>query len=199
MASVYDGMTNAEKKVAECLQELGLGWWYEFPVFVYDEKERPRVWTPDFYIPKLGMYIEVCGTQREGYEYRERIFKKNGYHIVFLHLYKKENMWKKYLLKRIMEIEELIHSEIEKMVGQLINQLDSNIEKPLAGEKIKDYSLDEIKKNYPRAYDKWTTQEDQQLTTGYDQGKSIPQIAIVHQRQTVAIRSRLKKLGLISE
>ena len=54
MASVYEGMTNAEKDVADCLHELGLWWWYEFPVFVYDEKERPRVWTPDFYIPKLG-------------------------------------------------------------------------------------------------------------------------------------------------
>jgi hypothetical protein len=120
MASVYEGMTDAEKKVADCLQELGLWWWYEFPVFIYDEKERPRVWTPDFYIPKLGMYIEVCGKKREDYKYRERIFKKNGYRIVFLHLYKKENLWKKYLVKRIMEIEAQRHSKIEKMIGSLI-------------------------------------------------------------------------------
>ena len=193
-------MTNAEKKVADCLQELGLWWWYEFPVFIYDEKERPRVWTPDFYIPKLGMYIEVCGKKREDYEFRERIFKKNGYHIVFLHLYKKESMWKKYLVKRIMEIEDLRHSEIEKMVGQLINQLEpTNNEKSLTDEKIKPYSMDEIRKNYPRAYEEWTTKEDQQLTTEYEQGKSIPQLAIMHQRKTGAIRSRLKKLGLISE
>jgi hypothetical protein len=33
-------------------------------------------------------------------------------------------MWKKYLVKRIMEIEDLRHSEIEKMVGQLINQVE---------------------------------------------------------------------------
>ena len=120
MASVYEGMTNAEKKVAECLQELGLWWLHEFPVFIYDEKKRPQVWTPDFYIPKLVMYIEVCGKKREDYEYRERIFKKNGYHVIFLHFYKEQKKWKKHLVKRIMEIEDLRHSEIEKMIGSLI-------------------------------------------------------------------------------
>lgn len=59
MHSVYADMTPHEKEVANYLQELGLWWQYESPVFVYDEKDRPRVWTPDFYIPKLGMYVEV--------------------------------------------------------------------------------------------------------------------------------------------
>ena len=120
MASVYEGMTDAEKIVADYLHELGLWWWYEFPVFIYDEKERPRVWTPDFYIQKLGMYIEVCVKKTEGYGYREIIFKKNGYHIVFLHLYKEQKKWKKYLVQKIMEIEDLRHSEIEKMIKALI-------------------------------------------------------------------------------
>ena len=200
VASVYEGMTNAEKDVADCLHELGLWWWYEFPVFVYDEKERPRVWTPDFYIPKLGMFVEVCGIKREDYDYREKIFKKNGYHIVFLHLYKKENKWKKYLVQKIMEIEDLRHSEIKKMIGQVINRIDPIETK---NSHFKDQTLpinlEEIKKNYPRAYENWTEKEDNQIITQYEQGKTIPQIAIIHQRRTGAIRSRLKKLGLISE
>jgi hypothetical protein len=200
MASVYESMTNAKKKVADCLQELGLWWWDEFPVFVYDEKERPRVWTSDFYIPKLGMYIEVCGMNREGCDNREKIFMKNGYNIVFLHLFKKENMWKKYLVERIMEIEDHRHSEIEKMVGQLINRLEPvNIEESRIDENNISDSQDEIKKIYPRAYEKWTSNEDQQLTIEYKQAKSIPQIAVIHQRKTIAIRSRLTKLGLISD
>ena len=199
MASVYEGMTNAEKKAACYLKELNLWWVYEFPVFVYDDKKRPRVWTPDFYVPRLGMYIEVCGKQRQDYEFREKIYTENGYHVIFLHLYKEQNMWKKYLVKRIMEIEDLRHSEIEKMIGQLINQVEHvRIEKSLIDEKIKSNSLEEIRKNYPRAYEKWTTKEDQQLTTEYEQGKSIPQLAITHQRKTEEIRSRLKEIGLLS-
>jgi len=115
MDSIYDDMTDFEKQVANYLRELNLWWVYEFPVFVYDEKDRPRVWTPDFYIPKLGMYIEVCGSKDFNYEYREKIYRKNGYHAIFLHLYKKHMKWKKYLVKRIMEIEDLRHSEVMRM------------------------------------------------------------------------------------
>jgi len=53
MTSVYGGMTTCESEVAEYLKKLKLYWKFEFPIFVYDEKNRPRVWTPDFYLPKL--------------------------------------------------------------------------------------------------------------------------------------------------
>jgi hypothetical protein len=111
-------MEESEKLVANYLRELDLWWIYEFPVFVYDEKDRPRVWTPDFYIPKLGMYIEVCGSEKFNYEYREKIYKKNGYHVVFVHIYK-ETKWKSFLVKRIMEIEESRHDEVMKMIHSL--------------------------------------------------------------------------------
>jgi len=117
--SVYADMEDSEKQVADYLRELDLWWWYEYPVFVYDEKKRPRVWTPDFYIPKLGMHIEVCGKEREDYEYRDRIYKKNGYHVIFVHLYKERKKWKNFLIKRIMEIEEKRHDEVMKMLHQI--------------------------------------------------------------------------------
>ena len=119
MDSIYADMKQSERQVANYLRKLGLWWVYEFPVFVYDEKKRPRVWAPDFYIPKLGMYIEVCGSKDFDYEYRERIYKENGYYVIFLHLYKERKKWKNYLVKRIMEIEELRHSEVTKMINSL--------------------------------------------------------------------------------
>ena len=117
--SVYADMEDSEKQVADYLRELDLWWIYEFPVFVYDEKKRPRVWTPDFYIPKLGMYIEVCGSEKFDYEYREKIYKKNGYPVIFVHFYKKEEKWKNYLIARIGEIEEKRHDEVMKMLRQI--------------------------------------------------------------------------------
>ena len=78
--SVYDDMEGSQEIVSSFLRELNLWWSYETPVFVFDEKERPRVWTPDFYIPKLGMYIEVCGSENpKSYEYREKIYKKMNF------------------------------------------------------------------------------------------------------------------------
>jgi len=117
--SVYDDMEESEKQVADYLRELDLWWWYEHPAFVYDEKKRPRVWTPDFYIPKLGMYIEVCGSEDFNYEYREKVYKKNGYNVIFVHFYKRREKWENYLVKRIKEIEEKRHLEVMKMIEQI--------------------------------------------------------------------------------
>ena len=120
MSSVYEDMTNAELEVAGFLKELDLWWMYESPVFVYDEKERPRVWTPDFYIPRLGMYIEVCGAERgSDYKYRKTIFKKNRYHVIFVQTYKKKERWKNYLINKILEIEEERHREVIKLIKSL--------------------------------------------------------------------------------
>ena len=109
-------MKRSEREVAEYLKELGLHWIFESPVFVYDEKDRPRVWTPDFYIPSLGMYMEVCGSEKFDYEYRERIYKKNGYPVIFIHFYKEKEKWKTYLMRRIKEIEEIRHAEAMRRI-----------------------------------------------------------------------------------
>jgi hypothetical protein len=67
MESSHLEMSASEENVSDYLTELGLHWIYQYPVFIYDEKRRPRVWTPDFYLPELGIYIEVCGSERFNY------------------------------------------------------------------------------------------------------------------------------------
>lgn len=99
--SVYEQMTRSEKEVATMLKDLGIQWSYEQPVFVWDESNRPRVWAPDFYLVHFGIYLEVCGSEKFDYEYRRKIFDKNGYRVIFLHLYKEKNKWKKHLLSYI--------------------------------------------------------------------------------------------------
>jgi len=121
MDSIYADMSGPEKEVADYLQELDLWWIYECPIFVYDEKDRPRVWTPDFYIPKLGIYVEVSGSKKfnHNYEYRKKIFKKNETPVIFVHFYKDPRKWKKYLVSRIKEIEAKRHEEVMKMTNSL--------------------------------------------------------------------------------
>jgi hypothetical protein len=102
--SIYSDMTLAEKEVAEFLRKIDIWWQYEQPVYVLDDKERPRVWTPDFYLPELGIYIEVCGSKRFGYEYREKIYKKNKISVIFIHKFKSKKDWHYFLKKRIQEI-----------------------------------------------------------------------------------------------
>ena len=53
-----------------------------------------------------------------------------------------------------------------------------------------------IKRKYPRAYERWSKDDDDQLAAMYKNGIVIAEIAAHFQRQPSAIHSRLAKLGL---
>ena len=119
MEPSYLEMSAPEENISDFLTELGLHWIYQSPVFIHDEKKRPRVWTPDFYLPELGIYIEVCGSERFNYSYRKRIYQKNGFLVIFIHYYKEKNKWKNFLVTRIKEIEDQRHSEATRIIDNL--------------------------------------------------------------------------------
>jgi hypothetical protein len=58
--------------------------------------------------------------------------------------------------------------------------------------------LASIKRRYPRAYDKWTAEEDGLLEQKYTEGTSLEDLATIFQRRPGAITSRLFKLKLAS-
>jgi len=61
----------------------------------------------------------------------------------------------------------------------------------------KSYSVEEIRHDHPRAYEKWSAAEDAQLTELFRSGKGVDEIAAILHRQAGAIRSRLAKLNLV--
>jgi len=116
-------MTNAEREVAELLKDLGIRWSYEHPVFVWDENKRPRVWTPDFYLIPLGIYVEVCGSKNFNYEYRRRIYNTNGHNVIFLQLYKEPKKWRKHFFKFL----KLFTNNRNRRLAMIINNRYQNI------------------------------------------------------------------------
>ena len=58
------------------------------------------------------------------------------------------------------------------------------------------YDVEEIRHDHPRAYEKWSDEEDGQLSEVCRSGKSVREIAKTLNRQDGAIRSRLAKLNL---
>jgi len=115
-ASVYNRMTNAEKEVAKVLKDFGIKWSYEHPIFVWDENKRPRVWTPDFYLASFGIYIEVCGSESFDYDYRKTVYAKNGFDVIFLHLYKQTNKWKNHLMNYIEIITDYRYHKLNEIL-----------------------------------------------------------------------------------
>jgi hypothetical protein len=61
------------------------------------------------------------------------------------------------------------------------------------------YTLDEIHVQYPKAYAKWSPEDDEKIKDLYQSGKTIEELAPIFQRNVGAIESRLVKLGLKSE
>jgi DNA-binding NarL/FixJ family response regulator len=57
----------------------------------------------------------------------------------------------------------------------------------------------EIRRRHPRAYEKWTPDEERQLQTLVLAGCTVAQIAGTLQRQRGAIRSRIMPLGLVEK
>lgn len=95
----------------------------------------------------------------------------------------------------------VIPSRVEEAVasrgGEINQQLGSGLN---AEQKNADRSKtqnDKIRQKYPRAYVKWSREEDENLQKEYASGQQIGSLAQRFERQPSAIRSRLQKLGLL--
>lgn len=64
---------------------------------------------------------------------------------------------------------------------------------------VSDERIKQVREARPRAYEKWTTEEEDVLRNEFLQGQSIEEIAEHLQRQIGGIRSRLVKQGLIEK
>lgn len=60
-------------------------------------------------------------------------------------------------------------------------------------------AIEALRKAQPRAYAKWTVEEDARLRGMFGGGKSPDEIAGALQRQRGAVQSRLRKLGLLAQ
>jgi ATP-dependent DNA helicase RecQ len=61
------------------------------------------------------------------------------------------------------------------------------------------YKEDLLAKGKTQAYASWSEEEDQQLTKEFHQGMNVRELSELHKRTRGAMKSRLKKLGLIKE
>jgi DNA-binding NarL/FixJ family response regulator len=86
----------------------------------------------------------------------------------------------------------LTYNDIFRAVAEVLELFDQ----PTTGKTYKQRMV-EIRQAHPRAYEKWSDQEDARLTDFFRSGISAKEIAKTLQRQPSAIRSRLAKLNLV--
>jgi len=80
--------SKAEVQIARLLDREGIAFRYEHPLAVVD-RERTRIWYPDFTLPEYGMIIEYFGMNDDpGYrrraEHKMQVYRETGIEGVFL-------------------------------------------------------------------------------------------------------------------
>ena len=97
-------------------------------------------------------------------------------------------------LGRVSEEIAAIPNRVQEAVGDRNSQAESSSGQNNVGSKTQN---EKIRQKYPRAYVKWTRDEDENLQNEYASGQQIDELVKKFQRQPAAIRARLQKLGLI--
>ena len=88
-----------------------------------------------------------------------------------------------------------IEEKIKEDRTQYKLKLENSAEKENSSKNT--FTFDKIRKEFPNAYEKWTETDDQLLEVSFKMDQDINELAKLFQRKPGAIRSRLKKIGLI--
>lgn len=194
----YRRMSLQEQKVKQFLDEKQIINVYEPPVSVVEEGGKIRTWYPDFYLPQITCYVEVCGAYRPDiYGYRSKVFDANNIPILFLKTYL--DGWQEVILEYINELQ----AQRTTMLIQILRNCEYLVEENQPEEqqpepkeqREKAYCVADIQKTHPRAYERWTEEEETQLTEYVGRGYEIDEITSLMGRQPSAIRCRLRKMG----
>ena len=89
-----------------------------------------------------------------------------------------------------------IPNRVQEAVAHRGGEINPQLGSGLNGDRPKTQN-EKIRQKYPRAYVKWSQDEDENLKKEYASCQQIGELAQRFQRQPGAIRSRLQKLGLI--
>jgi hypothetical protein len=90
---------------------------------------------------------------------------------------------------RVMVFEEHLE-EFQRAMTEAIDNLQK------LREPTKAYSVDEIRKDHPMAYAKWTPEDDRRLWALHRSGCSVKELSAEFNRKSGAIESRLRHLGM---
>lgn len=99
-------------------------------------------------------------------------------------------------LAQLSEEIAVIPNRVQEAVASRGGEINPQLGSGLNGDRPKTQN-EKIRQKYPRAYVKWSQDEDENLKKEYASCQEIGELAQRFQRQPGAIRSRLQKLGLI--
>lgn len=94
--------SEGERRLAELLDSYDIRYRYEQGVLVEDKK-KPKIWHPDFYLPEFGVYIEyfgLAGNQEYdlGIKRKKRIYSEMGLDVIPVYPWTFCDDWQGYVM-----------------------------------------------------------------------------------------------------
>ncbi|MGK7925738.1 MAG: hypothetical protein AB4290_10910 [Spirulina sp.] len=90
-----------------------------------------------------------------------------------------------------------VRQTLQQILEQTLEDFERDLEESDESQSADRDRLAQIRKKYPKAYEKWTVEDDEELSALFEDGMKIMDLSQHFQRQPSAIRSRLKKLDLV--
>ena len=90
-------MNKTEEKVGDFLANY-FKVEYETPLIIKDKRGYVRIWYPDFYLPQLGLFVEVAPFEKESDEDKAEAYNNEHKPVIWIKHYQIEKGWKRYLI-----------------------------------------------------------------------------------------------------
>lgn len=106
-----------EQKIACFLERNSIGYQYEAPVLVQDERQKSRIWYPDFYLNEFKTYLEYFGLAGDrhydkGIKTKLSVYKSSGIDVIPFYPWMFKENWNGYLMQRL---EDITHARYQRL------------------------------------------------------------------------------------
>jgi hypothetical protein len=98
--------SEGECRIAYFLKENSIRYQYESGLLVHSDRNKPRIWYPDFYLPEFGAYIEYYGLRGrqsydEGIKRKETTYSRMGLDVIPVYPWSFVEDWQGYIMKEL--------------------------------------------------------------------------------------------------
>jgi len=111
--------SDGERRIAKFLDDNQFKYRYEAGVLIYDTKNQPRLWYPDFQLTEYGTYVEYYGLAgnpdyRKSIRVKESVYAKNHIDVISIYPWMFREDWQGHIM-----------SELERKIKRRYNLLKS--------------------------------------------------------------------------
>ena len=125
----YSFKSEGEKRIAEVLNKYRIDFKYEWPVLIKDDDKKLRIWYPDFFLSKHGVYLEYFGYDNNpdydnGRKRKEKIYKEMKMDVISIDSkIRGDNQLENHLINQLYRIQTRRLSEIKSKIYTLRTSL----------------------------------------------------------------------------